>query len=384
MGWRAIRSPILPGGKIELAGQPLFRLDVADRSITSQQFTVQAAEPRDGNRRIRGRFQDGAITLEAILDMQPDGKAGTQLALTLTNAGKESVTGTLRFPTVAGLKIGKLDDTWYFDARRGGVIHHLPRQFRDEIGEAHPLQVDGFFNPQAAVGVCFMPRDLDGLFRWYCLGKDGNGGSYALEYLPQTTASGKSWRSVPVVVQVVPGDWRSQFAVYRDWVKSWYKPLAARKEWFRRLWSFPTYGPSSPASKPVDERLDLVGLAQRRNERIPGSTDYMHLYGWAISPEFGHWGGYHHFHQYGGDQGKERFQEAVRRCQAAGIPVGLYLDGYLVVDEVGQACQGGRRAMGGAHGRRQEALPHQLRRPFHVSLRGGVARPPGGRLSPAG
>ena len=140
---------------------------------------------------VRGRFEDGAIVLEANLDLQPEGQAGTRLSLTLTNAGKEPLTGTLRFPTVAGLKIGKPEDTWYFDSRRGGAIHHLLRQFRDEIGEAHPLQVDGFFNPQAAVGVCFMPRDLEGVFRWYCLGKDDAGGSYALEYLPQTLSPGQ-------------------------------------------------------------------------------------------------------------------------------------------------------------------------------------------------
>jgi hypothetical protein len=330
MTWRAIRSSILPGGTIELAKEPLFRLDVGDRTITSQQFTVEKVDTQDGKRLVRGRFQDGAILLEACLDLQPEGQAGTRMALTLSNAGKEPLTGTLRFPTVAGLKVGKVEDTWYFGARRGGVIHHVPRQFRDEIGEAHPLQVDGFFNPEAAVGVCFMPRDLEGVFRWYRLGKDDAGGSYALEYLPQTLTPGKPWQSVPVVVQVVPGDWRDQLHVYRNWVKSWHKPLAARKDWFRRLWAFPTYGPNQSPSQPLDERLDLVGLAQRRNSRVPASTDYMHLYGWAISKEYGHWGGYHHFHQYGGDQGKERFIEAVRRCQAAGIPVGLYLDGYLV------------------------------------------------------
>ena len=326
--WRAIRSPILPDAAVSLANQPLFRLEMEGRTITSAEFTAESVAAGDGARQVRARFQEGEVSLEALLDVQREG-AGMRLGLSLANRGKEPLTGVLHFPTVAGLQIGKLADTWYFCARRGGVIHRLPRRFRDEIGEAHPLQVDGFFNPRLGAGVCFLPRDLQGVFRWYCVGKDDDGANYGLEYLPQTIEPGQTWQCVPVVVQAVAGDWRQQLAVYRDWVRSWYKPLAARKEWFQRLWGFPTYGPTAARSAPVAERLDLVGLAQRRNARIPGATDYMHLFGWAISDEYGHWGAYNHFHQYG-EQGKQRFQEAVRRCQAAGIPVGLYLDGYLV------------------------------------------------------
>ena len=206
------------------------------------------------------------------------------------------------------------------------MVNRVPCDWRDPIGEGHPLQVDGFFNPAVGAGVCFMPRDLKGVFRWYRLGKDETGGSYSLEFLPQTVKPGDTWECVPTVVAVVPGDWKDQFRAYLEWVRTWYKPLVPRKPWFARVWSFPSYGPAQPLTLPVDKRLDLVGQA-KETASVLGSCDYMHLFGWAITKEYGHWGDYDHFHQYGG---KERFIQAVRQCQAKGIPVGLYLDCYLV------------------------------------------------------
>lgn len=323
--WDAIRSPMF-GGDVKLAGEPVFRLVLGDREITSKQFKVDGVDGNAPEQTIRASLEDKDLQLRAVLEVNQTSD-GPQLALKLTSESPTPVTGTLFFPTVARLSLGDVGSTWYFCARRGGVIHHVPRQFRDEIGEAHPLAVDGFFNPALGAGVCFLPRDLEGVFRWYCVGKDAAGGNYAIEFLPQTVRQGEGWQSVPVVVAAVPGDWRDQLQTYLAWVKTWYQPLAARKDWFRRVWSFPSYGPTQVGSKSVDERIDFVGLAQRRNQRIPGSTDYMHLFGWAITKEYGHWGAYDHYEQLGG---KEHFREAVRRCQTAGIPVGLYLDGYLV------------------------------------------------------
>jgi len=110
-------------------------------------------------------------------------------------------------------------------------------------------------------------------------------------------------------------------------VATWHKPLAPRKPWFRALWSFPSVNPRHPSHTPLDERLDFLALTARRNQAIPGSTAYVHLFGWAQTERFGHWGAYDHYDELGG---RERFRQAVARAQQAGRPVGLYLDGYLV------------------------------------------------------
>jgi hypothetical protein len=323
--WERIESAMLGGG-VDLAGEPVFSLTLGEREIPSSQWKVENVEQGDQGLTITAAYTEGDVSLCAVFHARPTDPTTTTLSLELSNAGGKPVTGTLMFPRVSGLKIGSVDDTWYFCARRGGVINRVPCFWRDEIGESHPLQVDGFFNPAVGAGVSFLPRDLEGVFRWYRVSKDDSGGGYALEFLPQTVPPGGTWELVATAVAVVPGDWKDQFRAYLGWAKTWYRPIAPRKPWFAKVFAFPTYCPTTPDYLPIDKRLDLVGQA-RKIERAIGACDYMHLYGWAITQEYGHWGDYDHYFQLGG---KERFVDAVRACQDEDIPVGLYLDGYLV------------------------------------------------------
>lgn len=326
LAWGAVESAML-GGEIKLSGEPVFSLRIGEREVPSTQWRVEKSAPRpDGGSVAECAWAEGQISLRArFLAKRVDART-VLLTLEMKNAGAGPVTGTLFFPKMSGLALGSVADTWYLSGRTGCVINRIPCSWRDEIGETHALQLDGFFSPRMGAGIALMPRDTDGVFRWYQLGKDARGGNYALEFLPQTVAPGEKWECVPVAIAAVPGDWRDQVAAYRDWLRTWYRPAAPRKPWFARVFDFPSYCPSEPFTRPLDERVDLLGQVKRIEDAL-GCRDYLHLFGWAITPEHGHWGAYDEYHQLGGLQ---RFVEEVRKCQRSGVPVGLYLDGYLV------------------------------------------------------
>ena len=326
--WAGIESPMLRG-RIQLQDSPVFLLKLGDDEIPSSQWMIEDVNRDGDNFRAGVTYTKGDVRLRANFLATKEGQNSVRLSLDLTNVGNAPVTGTLFFPNVSGLKIGSVEQTWYFCARRGGVINRVPCNWRDEIGEAHPLQVDGFFNPAVGAGVSFMPRDGDEVFRWYHVNKDATGGGYALEFLPETVAPGEKWKSVPVLVAVVPGDWKDQLQSYLDWVKTWYKPAVPRKQWFRELFAFGPGDPTSNMNIPLEQRIDFVAKTQKIRDAI-GACDYMHLFGWAKTEQYGHWGDYDHYDAVGG---RERFVEQVRRSQEAGIPVGLYLDGYLVAQQ---------------------------------------------------
>ena len=325
LAWDAITSPML-GGEVSVAGSPVFLMRIGEQEVPSTQWTVTDAHGTGNDMTITASYREGDRALDAVLRVTPEERNSARLALEVTNRGAAPVRGTLTFPFISGLSIGSVGDTWYFCARRGGVINRVPCAWRDEIGEAHPLQVDGFFNPQVGAGVAFMPRDLEEVFRWYRVEKNAEGGTWGLDFLPETVAPGAGWTCVPVVTAVIPGDWRDQFNAYLEWVRTWYKPTVARKQWFREVFAFAPGDPTSEMSRPVEERIDFVAKAQRLREAI-GACDYVHLFGWAKTDQYGHWGDYSHYEAVGG---RERFVEQVQRCRASGIPLGLYLDGYLV------------------------------------------------------
>lgn len=323
--WRAIESPML-GGSVSLAESPVFLMKLGEKEIPSSRWRVQSVQENAGETRITSTYEEAGVALRAVLVARREERNSVRLSLELVNEGTNPVTGTLFFPYVSGLKIGSVDETWYFVARRGGVIHHVPCAWRDEIGEKHPLQVDGFFNPRIGAGICFLPRDTEERFRWYRVEKDESGGTYALEFLPETVQPKRGWSSVPVVVAIIPGDWKDQFNTYLKWVKTWHKPTVPRKQWFREVFAFAPGDPTSNMSLPVEQRIDFVSKARRFKDVI-GVCDYVHLFGWAKTEEYGHWGDYDHYDAIGG---RERFVQEVRRIQETGTPLGLYLDGYLV------------------------------------------------------
>ena len=325
VAWSGIESDMLRG-TVELDGAPVFSLRIGDRDLSSSEWDLVGADESGGSLRASLAFREDALSLDAVFGSTRVDRSSALLTLQLRNTGDEPVTGTLFFPQMHGVALGSTEQTWTFCARRGGVVSPAPCNWRDEIGEGHPLQVDGFFNPELGAGICFMPRDPDEVFRWYRVAKDEVGCHYSLEFLPQTVEPGGAWTSVPVLVSVLPGDWRDQFRAYRTWLRTWYKPLAPRKQWFRETFAFGPGNPTSVMSRPVEERLDLVAKTERLRSTI-GACDYMHLFGWAKTEKYGHWGDYAHYDAVGG---KDFFAERVRRCQDTGVPVGLYLDGYLV------------------------------------------------------
>lgn len=194
--WNGIESAML-GGHLDLSNAPVFIFKLskpgqtpAERDIPSSQWRVEQVRQADGDCEATLSYQADGVSLRATFAARPLQSNETQLTLQVVNAGTNAVAGTLLFPTVSNLRIGSLEDTWYFASRLGGVINHIPIQFRDRIGELHPLQVDGFFNPKLGAGLAFLPRDMEDLHRWYQVGKDTNGGRYALEFMPRTVPPG--------------------------------------------------------------------------------------------------------------------------------------------------------------------------------------------------
>lgn len=326
LAWGDIESPLFGRG-IALRGEPVFSMRVGGRDIPSTSWTIQkTSRGGDGGFTAACAWEEGGVSLRADFEAKAIDSRSRLLTLAVRNAGAEPVTGTLFFPTLSGLALGSAGETWYLSGRTGCVINRLPCAWRDEIGEPHALQLDGFFNPAMGAGIALMSRDPEGVFRWYRLGKDARGGSYGLEFLPQTVCRGGAWECVPVAIAAVPGDWREQVALYKESLRSWYRPAAPRKPWFARVFGFPSYSPTEPFTRILDERVDLVRQV-RKIEGALGTRDYLHLFGWAITEEHGHWGAYDEYRQLGG---LPRFVDEIRKCREAGVPVGLYLDGYLV------------------------------------------------------
>ncbi|MGC8886150.1 MAG: DUF6259 domain-containing protein [Verrucomicrobiia bacterium] len=328
LGWEKVESAVW-GGKIVFSNSPLFLLEIkmpGTSNITelpSTMWKVIGVENSSNNFTAMLSFATNNLKFNAVFTAQKVKQDEVLISLNLKNIAESPVIGKLFFPIINGITFKNWDDTWYFASRLGGIINKVQAQFRDRIGELHPMQVDGFFSIENGGGICFMPQDLNETFRWYNIGKNDNGCYYSLEYIEQIVEPNSAINCAPVLISAVPGDWKEQLAKYIDWKNSWYRRYSQRPKWFREVFSFVCCHPIGNLNF-IDELNDAYDKF--------GACDYAHLFGWAITEKYGHWGDYSHFFQFGKDDedGKKNFTELIRRVQKSGLPIGLYLDGYLV------------------------------------------------------
>ena len=133
--WRAIESPML-GGRVPLAESPVFLMKLGEKEIPSSRWRVESVQEKGAETRITSAYEEAGVALRAVLVAQREERNSVRLSLELVNQGTSPVSGALFFPYVSGVKIGSVEETWYFAARRGGVIHHVPCAWRDEIGRS--------------------------------------------------------------------------------------------------------------------------------------------------------------------------------------------------------------------------------------------------------
>ncbi len=344
--WGQIVSTMLPAN-VDLTGQPVFSIELDDGTTVGSDAWTLDREWTAGTTRNHVLTWAGrpGVQLEATFSVTRNGPAEAELALAIVNRGEESILGDLRFPVMQDLKLGAAESPWGFASRTGGVVHPGPFAFRDGTGERHPLQVDAFFHPDAGVTLALMPRDRTGGFRYYEMALDADGGDYALAYPTDRLEPAGVWNPAPVVLEVLPGDWRAALAAYTDWTDTWRQPTAAHAApWFRRVFDVLSDSPVTwRSSRGTDAMLDFGRVIDAQVRDIAIVPDVYHVFDWAKTDEFGHWGDYDNFQSVGGPG---RFSEALAAVREKDVKTSVYLDGYLVTDRARRPSEEDRTRWG--------------------------------------
>lgn len=315
-------------------------LEVDGRPITSEQLQPIASDDRD----FRWYQIDSTEGLRLGVSIRDESgawrhNAATQPILTvaarLENDGLLAHVVTLVAPSIGPYALSEQpENAYYFLPRRGAVLDNRPGAFRERYCGLFPVQFLDTFSPIDGRGLSLRTTDLDCLRKRYLLEKDDQGQfTLGVEYPEITLGPGESFQTAPAVISATNGDWLAGFRDYRQWVESWHEPLSPRKDWFRRVFNFrqrflwtwdPLYDPDSGVLK--------LGEAVDEARREFGGVDYLHLFDWGNCPGtgriYGRTGDHSPFEHIQG--GREALRAAIADVQADGVPVGLYIEGYLL------------------------------------------------------
>jgi len=222
------------------------------------------------------------------------------------------------------------EDQWYCFPRCGTVINNIPISLNAPYSGSFPMQFIDVYHPQLG-GVYVMKHDLTDEYKWFSLKKDV-AISLRIDYMEKRLKPKGSIVLPEAVIGVHAGDWHEALRAYQEWVQSWYKPAAPRKQWFRDIFNFRqqfVYFALPRKSGMFDDDTKEYHFREVIEKDIAdfGGVDYLHIFDWAWSKEYGRCGDYNHWEQIGG---VKAFRRAISEIQEMGIPVGLYIEGYLV------------------------------------------------------
>lgn len=278
--------------------------------------------------------------VSATLNFRPLANGEIEITLKVTNRGMEAVRVTPTFPVLRGLSPGgETENLGYCFPRRSAVIDTQPVVLKGRYSGIFPLQFMDVFHPLAG-GIYLMTHDLEDHNKIFWLEKKRTV-DMGVEHFPKTLEPGETWELPPAVIGAHGGDWHAALHAYRAWVETWYRPWVPRQSWFREVFNFRTqflHFKQPVPSGAFDEKthaLDLVKVVRTDIEAF-GGLDYLHLFDWAWTPDHGRTGDYTPWKYLGG---LEAFQQQVREIQAMKVPVGLYLEGYLIhpTSDIGKA-----------------------------------------------
>ena len=331
----------------QFAPGPLFRVLGDGFEVNSEQFAVDSVKQEAGAYRIDLSCSrvTPALRVTVWVDVAEPANIGLRARLDL--GGHDAAKTRFIFPEIRDLRFGSIDDLWVWTPRRGDVITSETVSIREPYaGAGNPLQIIGAFDPRQGTGCYVMTEDMDAVSRFYLLEKSAKGARLAVEYTPVREETPRT------VIGFNQGDWHAQLQRYRDWAATWYKPAAPRKSWFREVFSFRQqflhYGTPLPSGM-FDKQTKTFHIKEvlDADEQAFGGLDYLHLFDWGWDPVHGRCGDYLPWDYLGG---VDNFQKAIAEVQAAGTPVGLYIEGILVDPQ---------STLGKAHGAQWQLLDAQ-------------------------
>ncbi|MCX7600030.1 MAG: DUF6259 domain-containing protein [Armatimonadetes bacterium] len=232
-------------------------------------------------------------------------------------------------PVLTGAKAtADPSQTWVFYPAPGAILSNHVFARSDPYGGIFPLQVMGIYSPTGG-GLYLRTEYTEPVDRRYEVEHSTRGVMFCVRY--------PWWRGekLNAVIGTNPGDWRDQLAAYNRWRQTWFRPAAPRKDWFRRIFNFRQQFLTFPVPLPsgmFDPETKTFRLLEvlEEDKKAFGGVDYLHLFDWGWSPERGRCGDYAPWDYLGG---ADNFRRAVESVKASGIPVGLYIEGYLVSPE---------------------------------------------------
>lgn len=272
--------------------------------------------------------------LETQLSIEMDDSAETRFDLLVENTSATTYSAELLFPSLEPLTLGADPDHLYYAYPQITFLcHNTPVVNEINYSGNFPMQFMDLYDPAEGWGLYLMVQDLDLIHKSFGLTKSPDSASLFVRY--PTLAStgippGTKMEIAPFVLGLHTGDWHQALKAYQDWTATWYEPKTPRQDWFNEIYTcrrdYPTYG----TNYLLDSVLNTYTFDKEISNAAQylGGADMIDISSWGWSASSGRVGDYQKYAL----GGLENFHEGIAYSHSQNVPVGLYIEGYLIDD----------------------------------------------------
>jgi len=260
-------------------------------------------------------------------------KTEAKITIRVENLGDTPVKIQLTGPVDSGRLGQSIEDNYYLFPKSGAAFSNTPCSYRQRFCGIFGVQFMHVFNPRKGAGVYLRTEDRGGVLRYYVLKKTDKDVTMAVEYPEITLGPGETFKALDTYIGVTGGNWHDGFLAYRKWVQSWVPKVKPEKQWFREVFNFRQrflWGHDPMYDRKAEKFV--LDKAVAKDVKEFGGIDYLHIFDWGnyfgVGRIYGRTGDYPPYTMWKG--GREAFAKAIKGVQDRGIPVGLYIEGYLL------------------------------------------------------
>ncbi|NUQ64509.1 MAG: discoidin domain-containing protein [Pirellulales bacterium] len=303
-----------------------FKAEVVRMTATSAELKLASTRPE--------------LPLEIAVALTAKDSPELRFVVQARNTGKEPLAAELCLPALDGFSIGDNEQTRLFFPQYRTVDTAERVALRAPYGPEFAGQFMDVYSRAAGIGLMVRTDNREQRMAEFALRKDAAGVSGGVWFPAEFNllAPGGVRAYPPVSLFAHGGDWHTALQLYRDWVRSWYKPCKSQDEaWFLKAWDLQCYRVSDKLSwlearvpPPISadrKRFFVDETFEFEKQRLGHVPDLVHFFHWTYNDqknrdEYGVFGSPRAYEQVGG---LEFFRQGIDRMQTKWQrPVSLY------------------------------------------------------------
>ncbi len=306
-----------PAADVWLSVDSGLRVRIGETSYTGRCFRAEVLKTTAASAELRLTSTRPELPLSLTVTITAHDSPELALAVKASNTGGQPLAAEVCLPYLRNLTIGRADGMRVFFPQYRAVDTGDRVALRAPYGPEFSCQFMDVYNRAAGIGLMFRTDNRDQQMAEFALAKDttvAGGVWFPAELQPLQPGVERSYPTVSLLAH--PGDWHAAFELYRDWLRSWYRPVKSQDEdWFLKAWDLQVYRPSEKVSwrearvpalcSPDRKRFfvdETFALEQRRIGHVP---DLIHFFNWTYDDRrdrdtYGVWGTPLAYEQVGG------------------------------------------------------------------------------------